>query len=76
MVDELLSDEEEEKAWGQFNLQLNGVFTPFKMYGQDIYVAGAKEEIMALAYQLHWRLSGLDIPIQLSEEAVQRWQSQ
>ena len=54
-----------EKAVGQFKLQLNGVLSPFKLYGMDIYVTPAIEQIVELALQLHRRLNGEDIPIEL-----------
>ena len=58
---------EEEKAIGQFKLQLNGAMQPFcgkVSYGQGIYVPQAIEEIVKLALLLHRRLNGEDIPIQ------------
>jgi len=39
---------------------------PFHLYGLSIHVAPAIEEIVKLALQLHERLNGADIPIQVS----------
>ncbi len=55
---------EEDKAIGQFKLQLNGVLAPFNLYGMHIYIPPAIKEIERLALQLHRRLNGEDIPIQ------------
>ena len=59
---------DQEKAIGQFRLQLNGALRPFTgkvNYGQNIFVPQAIEEIVKLAFQLHRRLNGEDIPIEL-----------
>lgn len=53
----------EEKAIGQFKLQLNGTFQPFHGYGQDVFIPEAINQIVGLALQLHRRLNGEDIPI-------------
>lgn len=58
-----LSDEEYKKAIGQFRLQLNGVFEPFNMYGMDIYIPAAKEQIVELAEAFGKRVRGKDKPI-------------
>ena len=56
-------DQLEEKAIGQMRMQLNNVFAPFKMYGLDIFIPQAKEEVINLAIQLHMRLMGEETPI-------------
>lgn len=56
-------DAEDTKALGQFRLHLNDVFRPFQMYGLQDYVPKAQAQIEELALRLHYRLSGLDIPI-------------
>ena len=70
-----LSPEDEvyvNKALTQFRLVLgdeqHGPLRPFNMYGMGIYIAPAVEAIMELAWALHLRLTGLDVPIQLEEE--------
>jgi len=55
--------EKEQKAIGQFRLQLNGVFKPFGLYGLDVMVPQAIDETVTLALKLHDRLNGLDVPI-------------
>ena len=41
-----------EKAWGLFNLHLNGVLRFFDCYGMAVYFPQVKAEIMKLAEQL------------------------
>jgi hypothetical protein len=60
-----LPDDEYAKAIGQFRLQLNGVFEPFRQYGQDVYVPGAIREIVKLAEDFSLRVRGVDQPIDL-----------
>lgn len=43
-----LPDSDYAKAVGQFKLQLNGVFSPFNMYGLNEYVPGAKKQAVDL----------------------------
>ena len=52
-----------DKALGQFRLQLNGIMGVFNIYGLDIEVPRAIDEIVNLALRLHERLNGRDIPI-------------
>lgn len=55
-----------KKAIGQLRLQLTGVFSPFRMYGQDIYIAGAIDEIVHLAEDFGLRIRGeKDKPISI-----------
>ena len=62
-VDDNAADEEKfDKCLGQFRLTLGEVLHPLRMYGQQDYVDTAAQEIVSLAIQLHWKLSGLDIP--------------
>ena len=63
-----MTDQDFDKAVGQFRLQLNGVFAPFRMYGLDVYIPGAQEATLKLAMQLHHRLSGLDVPISIDAD--------
>ncbi len=61
-----IPEDEYAKAKGQFRLQLNGVFEPFRMYGQDIYIRGAIEEIVHLTEDFAIRVRGdKDKPISL-----------
>ncbi len=63
-------DIEFEKAIGQFQLALNRVMNPLRLYGQEHYVGTAIPEIISLAVQLHWRLSGIDQPFVINEEKL------
>ena len=60
---EKVSQEEYDKAIGQFRLQLNDVFKPFRFYGQHEFVDGAIGEIVELAVKLSMRLRKKDVPI-------------
>ncbi len=53
-------DPEFDKFVGQFRLALNIIMNPLRMYGQQYYTDSATQEIVGLALQLHWKLSGLD----------------
>lgn len=68
----VVSEKTEEKAIGQFRLQLNGVFTPFRVYGLDVFIPGAVDETIQLALQLHERLNGKDVPILYQKGGVTR----
>ena len=61
-----LSDEEYQKAIGQFRLQLNGVFEPFNCYGLDVFIPGAMTEIIKLTEDFSLRVRGYDKPIDLN----------
>jgi hypothetical protein len=61
-----LSDSDYAKAVGQFRLQINGVFDPFRQYGQDVFVPAAVEEIVELAEDFGLRVRGIDKEITLS----------
>jgi len=67
--------EDEEQEWdkdiGQFRLALNDLFRPLRRYGQDIYVDGVMAEVVNLAWQLHWRLVGVDMPYEVEHNV--RW---
>ena len=67
--DELSQEEIEEnnKAIFQFQGALVGIMKPLKKYGQEDYVLMAISEIISLAYQLHVKLHGADVPFALSE---------
>lgn len=58
-----MKNEEEKKAIRQFELQLNGVFAPFDLYGLGVNIPTAIDEVSRLAIQLHKRLIGQDVPI-------------
>jgi len=58
-----LTQENEQKAIGQFRLRLVGVMQPFNIYGLGIEIPSAIEEIVKLAIQLHRSLNGEDIPV-------------
>lgn len=58
--------EYDNKAVGQLQLALNQVLRPLRLYGQDVYVDSATEEIVSLAIQFHERLSGVDKPFHVN----------
>ena len=62
-------DDEEyiSKAIGQFRLALNGLLKPLQRYGQTDYVIGVAGEILKLAWQLHWKLEGMDMPYEVAD---------
>ena len=43
-----LSDDDYAKSIGGLRLQMNGVFEPFKTYGQDVYIPAACKEAVKL----------------------------
>ena len=59
----LAMSDETAKAIGQFRLQLNGVFSPFRQYGLSPFADQASSEVVKLALRLHDRLNGKDVPI-------------
>lgn len=60
-----LADGEYQKAIGQLRLQLGVVFRPFQLYGLDIFIPGAIDEIVILADAFSQRVRGKDVPIQV-----------
>ncbi len=65
------NDEQEfDKAVGQFRLALGVVMQPLRLYGQGHYVDTASEEVVSLALQLYYKLSGLDIPYTVNTEKL------
>ena len=56
-----------EKEVGQFRLTLNGFMKPLRKYGQGVYVDGVSEEIVHLAIQLYYKLSGVDMPFEIRD---------
>lgn len=69
---EKISDEDYAKAVGQFRLSLNDVFMPFHMYGQDILIYGAIEEIIELAEKFAMRCRKKDVAISLTKRRNSR----
>ena len=63
----MTDNEKEAKAVGQFRLALNEVLQPFRLYGLQWDIPEAQEQIVKLSLQLHERLNGRDIPIQVSK---------
>ena len=61
-----LEPEEIAKCVGQFALALNGIMKPLRLYGQGHYVDMASQEIVSLAWQLHWKLEGIDMPYEVT----------
>ncbi len=56
------SEEDISKALGQFQLTLNGLMMPLRLYGQGHYVDMVCPAILKMAWTLHWRLVGVDTP--------------
>lgn len=70
MMEELgyivVDDETYAKAVGQFRLAVGGVLSVFSMYGMDVFIQGAQEEIVRLAEDFGLRIRGdIDHPISL-----------
>lgn len=68
--EELWEEYEEEhyqKVLGQFRLTMNGLMAPLRLYGQAQYVDSVTKEIEKLAWQLHWKLEGIDIPYEVTD---------
>ncbi len=64
---EKIPQEQYDKAKGQLRLQLNDVFSPFNMYGMNILIPGAIEEVIELAEKFAMRVRKKDIPIALGK---------
>ncbi len=63
-----IDDEEHiSKVLGGFKLVLNQQLKPLRLYGQDNYVDEVTEEIVQLAWQLHLKLEGIDIPYEFKD---------
>ena len=56
-----------EKIVGQYRLQVGAALSPLRKYGQATYVDGVSEELVQLAIQLHFKLSGADIPFNVRD---------
>ena len=61
----VLNDEDYAKAVGQFRLAVGAVLTAFNMYGMNVYIGGAQEEIVQLAEDFGQRIRGIDKPISI-----------
>lgn len=72
MAYQRISQKEYDKAKGQLRLQLNGVFQAFNIYGLQIFINGAIDEVMELAEQFGQRVRGDDIPIRLRKKRNNR----
>ena len=57
-------DEEEDwaKAVGQYRMRVGVMLSPLRKDGQSVYVDGVSEELVQLAIQLHYKLSGVEMP--------------
>lgn len=60
-----LPDDMYEKAVGQLRLNLSGVFVPFDLYGQDVFIPAAIDEVVKLCEDFSLRCRGVDKPISL-----------
>ena len=50
----------EEKALGLFMMRLGSILGVFAMYGMDIYIPEAKEQIKIQALELHRQLKEIE----------------
>ena len=57
-----------DKAIGQWRLAVGEILSVFNMYGLDIYIPGAKEELEEVTIQLTKRLRNADVPITLKRK--------
>ena len=64
---EKIPQEQYDKAFGQFRLQLGGIMNCFRCYGLDQDVDGAMIEIVKLAELFAMRIRGKDVPIRVRE---------
>ena len=60
-----LAEEKYAKFKGIYRLQLNMVFEPFKMYGQEAYIPGAIDEIVKLSEYWCMSVRGIEKPISI-----------
>jgi len=58
-----LSDEKYAKLKGQTRLQFGAILGVFNMYGMDVYVKGAIEELMMVTEETWDVIRGKDKPI-------------
>ena len=63
-----VSQDDYDKAKGQFRLGLHPILNCFRCYGQDHDVDEATEEIVRLAELFGMRVRGADIPINVREK--------
>ncbi len=64
---EVVDEQEISKIMGQFRLQLGVLLKPLMKYGQSEYVVSAMMEVEKLAWQMHWKLEGIDIPFEVED---------
>lgn len=64
---EIEDEQEIKKILGQFQLNLNKLLKPLRLYGQDKYVDTVTPEIENLSWQMHWRLEGIDEPYSITD---------
>lgn len=61
----VLNDKDYAKAVGQFRLAVGAALSAFNMYGMNVYIAGAQDEIVQLAEDFGQRVRGIDKPISI-----------
>ena len=49
-----------DKLVGQYRLQLNGIFSPFRSYGMDVLIPQSIEEVVKLTEAFGLRVRGID----------------
>jgi hypothetical protein len=59
--------DEYNKIIGQYQLNLNSLLQPLRMYGQGVYVDGVTEQLVNLSFQMYLKLSGIDIPYEVED---------
>lgn len=64
---EIEDEEHLSKVLGQFSLALNGLMKPLRLHGRGDYVTGVSLEIIKLAWTMHWKLCGLEIPYEVED---------
>lgn len=69
MVSPTEIDDEEHisKVLGGFRLVLNQLLKPLRLYGQESYVDMVTQEIVEIAWQLHFKLEGIDVPYEVKD---------
>ena len=62
-------DEEADynKIMGQYRLRIGALLSPLRKYGQGIYVDMVLKELEKSGTQLHFKLSGVDMPFDIED---------
>ena len=60
-------EEDWKKTVWQFRVRADNLLRPLRKYGQSAYVDGVLEEYIQLSIQLHYKLSGVDMPFDIKD---------